>query len=156
MEQFKAFSSNIVISIILFRLQWRGCISEFGLFKHCKYFRVNWPLIIDSDQKYMLLVNKKALWQATPPNLMENTLIANLCLLFSNLQKGRLHYIRPVGRVVGLLESPLIFLLQIAWLSPTPTKYRQVPPCTLQGGRSLHRHEEPSPKSLESDEKFRP
>ena len=27
--------------------------------------------------------------------------IANLCLLFSNLRKGRLHYIRPVGWSVG-------------------------------------------------------
>ena len=33
--------------------------------------------------------------------------IANLCLLFSNPRKGRLHYIRPVGRSV----STLIFLL---------------------------------------------
>ena len=36
-------------------------------------------------------------------------IIANLCLfLFSNFRKGRLLYIRPVGRLVGWLTSPLI------------------------------------------------
>ena len=36
--------------------------------------------------------------------------IENLCLLFSNLRKGRLHYIRPVGWSVGVtinFPSPL-------------------------------------------------
>ena len=36
--------------------------------------------------------------------------IANLCIfLFSNFRKGRLPYIRPVGRLVGRSTSLLIF-----------------------------------------------
>ena len=32
-----------MISIVLFGLQWRGCISEFGWNTHCEYFPVNRP-----------------------------------------------------------------------------------------------------------------
>ena len=53
--------------------------------------------------------------------------VANLCLfLFSSFRKGRLLYIRPVGWSV----SPIIFPLQIAWLSPILTKYQHLPSST--------------------------
>ena len=47
-----------------------------------------------------------------------STKIANLCLLFFNLRKGRLHYIRHVGRLV----SPLIFILLYDRLDKKKTK----------------------------------
>ena len=46
------------------------------------------------------------------------------------LWKGRSLYISPVGRLVGRSVSPLIFLLQIAWLSPILTKYHHLPSIT--------------------------
>ena len=61
--------------------------------------------------------------------------IANLCLLFSNLRKGRLHYIRPVGQSVGWSVSrsvsPLIFLLQIVWRSPILAILKMISKCEL-------------------------
>ena len=49
-------------SISLFGLQWRGCVSEFGLLRHCEYFRVNRCLI-------------KHLMKMIPTNCWSNALL---------------------------------------------------------------------------------
>ena len=44
---------NSRISIVLFGLQWRGCISEFCLLnEHCEYFRVHGPFYQALSNKY--------------------------------------------------------------------------------------------------------
>ena len=55
--------------------------------------------------------------------------IANLCLLFSVLQKGRLHYICPVGWLVGQMvgvtinfPSPNVFLHFLLGFSSSPKR----------------------------------
>ena len=75
--------------------------------------------------------------------------IANLCLQFFNRRKGKLHYIRPVGRSVGVtinFPSPncvthtdsyfiltkshhIPFSTTLYW--PSTTKYQPVPPNTF-------------------------
>ena len=45
-----------MISTVLFGLQWRGCISEFGLFTHCEYFRVNRPLVKHYLEKFQVYI----------------------------------------------------------------------------------------------------
>ena len=46
--------------------------------------------------------------------------------LFSNFRKGRLHYILLVGWLVSWLASPLIFLLQMIPLFPSPVFFSSV------------------------------
>ena len=49
--------------------------------------------------------------------------------LLSNFQKGRLPYIRPVGRLVGWLTSPLFFSIYTgikALYQPSTTQYQSV------------------------------
>ena len=60
------------------------------------------------------------IWALLPCAIGHFTYIANLCLLFSILRKGRLHYIRPVGWSV----LPLIFLLLFNRLEQKKTKIR--------------------------------
>ena len=50
--------------------------------------------------------------------------------LFSNIRKGRLLYIRPVGWLVGWSTSPLIFSIYTgikALYKPSTTQYQSVP-----------------------------
>ena len=70
----------------------------------------------------------KHAWSCPSQVRLNIVLIANLCL-FSNIRKGRLLYIRPVGRSVGRLTSPLFFSIYTgikALYQPSTTQYQSV------------------------------
>ena len=78
---------SIMISIVLFGLQWRGCFSEL---KHCEYFRVNRPLYLLQSplifQKWLKQVSE--IWPISwTPSFLANIIYNNLlCCMFQYLQ----------------------------------------------------------------------